>query len=99
MFTPQTGRPAKGVTDDSGNYELIYVRDAKGSQLGLNTVSISMVIADDGQNEGDDFDQSTLISPEIVIPSRYNTETELSADVKELDENVFDFQLTSEKIR
>ena len=38
-FTPEVGRPAAGLTDANGMYELSYTHDAKGTKVGPNSVS------------------------------------------------------------
>jgi hypothetical protein len=48
MFTPDSGRPASGVTDESGRYELIYRYGVSGAKAGPNTVSFEYPTGDSG---------------------------------------------------
>jgi len=92
-FQPDSGRPARAVTDAQGKYSLIYIRDTPGCKIGHNTVSITSSVEgeDEMAAEGDDVDQ-TAVKEKAPLPAKYNTETELEADVKP-GENTFDFKL------
>ncbi len=98
MFSPENGRPAIGMTDAEGKYTLKYIRDSMGCKVGPNKVEIGLA-------EGDDVDATSDASEDAApkkprksskprIPARYNSNTELTADVKP-GENVFDFKLES----
>lgn len=93
-FMPTAGRPATGTTDENGSYELTYIRDTRGTKVGTNKVSISMGegTEDEAELEGDDADQSKLKNGPVSVPAKYNTKTELVAQV-ESGENTFDFHL------
>ncbi|WP_417380172.1 hypothetical protein [Gimesia sp.] len=84
-FSPENGRPSIARTDESGNYELGYTAEAKGAVIGKHSVSIATP-------------QENPTPPGEVykdpVPSKYNTKTTLSADVK-AGANNFDFQLES----
>jgi len=69
-------RESRGVTGSDGRYELYYIDDVKGAVLGTLRVRISKL--------GDD--------ERPVVPDRYNSKTELSANVQPGD-NSFDFSL------
>ncbi|MCG6157522.1 hypothetical protein [Rubinisphaera margarita] len=99
-FMPEAGRPASGVTDMRGVYELTYIRDTKGCKIGPARVSIAANAegGDEMELEGDDVDQSQHTINADGIPARYNDETELTADVKP-GENTFDFDLEKETKR
>jgi hypothetical protein len=73
---------SNGMTDDQGNYELIYKRGVKGAPIGPNQVSI--------------LEDTRLAQHPQRVPARYNENSELQKDVKP-GENVIDFELTSEK--
>lgn len=94
-FLPEDGRPASGVTNDSGVYELTYIRNTKGCKTGSCKVSISNEVesADEADREGDDFVQTKSKSKHFELPAKYNARTELMAHVKS-GENTHDFQLT-----
>ncbi len=98
VFQPESGRPARGMTDAEGKYELTYIRDTKGAKIGPNRVEI------EPSEEGEEGEQ-TETSDEVVtqlprqarsekpkIPARYNVHSELNADVK-AGTNKFDFNL------
>jgi len=84
-FYPSEGRPSAGVTNDQGEYELVYLQGNKGAIIGSHTVRIST------QDEENDpmGEQNTE-----TVPARYNRETTLSATV-ENKSNAIDFTLTS----
>ena len=99
VFQPVSGRPATGMTDAEGKYELTYIRQTKGTKVGPNRVEIAP--SEDGEAEesenADDESQSApkpSKSGKPTIPSRYNVRSELKADVK-AGMNTFDFKLES----
>jgi hypothetical protein len=73
------GRGSRGTTGKDGRYELVYLRDIKGAQLGKHTVSITTAM------EG---------SPLERVPAMYNRASTLTAHVPSPD-NTIDFTLTS----
>jgi hypothetical protein len=83
MFQPDGARRLSvGRTNADGRYELAYKRGEPGAIVGQHTVRI-------------------YVSPELVrnpprIPARYDTQSELRAEVKP-EENVFNFDLESEE--
>lgn len=88
-FHPVSGRPAKGVTDQDGRYELIYIRDVRGAEPGSYTVRITTFreVAPDPV--------PGRVPPE-PIPVRYNRRSMLTAEV-EAGDNEINFDLTSAK--
>jgi len=80
IFQPELGKASFGRTDQEGRYELRYSKDSKGAIVGRHVVEVRLA--------GD----STPIEP---LPPRYNTQTELTADVKK-GRNQVDFELHSE---
>ncbi len=76
-FKPETGRPAMGITDPDGHFDLEYTYDVKGTKVGTNTVGFSWPIGTTGQPE---------------IPARYSGKSELLREVKS-GRNTFDFEL------
>jgi len=79
-FRPESGgRLSRGLTDDAGRYELIYLRDIRGAKIGRHEVMVTTA--------GEDV-------PDERLPARYHRETTLSAEV-EAGANEFDFPLTS----
>jgi len=81
LFQPDGSKPpSSGRTDADGRYQLVYKRGVMGGMLGSNKVQIT-------------------ISPDVVanppnIPARYNTESELTKEVKS-GQNEFNFDLTT----
>lgn len=99
VFQPDNGRPARGFTDAEGKYELTYIRKTRGTKIGPNRVEIApSEEADDPAEVEADPDSLEVKRPvksgKPVIPARYNTQSELKADVKP-GRNTFDFELTS----
>jgi hypothetical protein len=81
VFTPlDGGRQSMAVTDQDGNYELVYLRDIRGAKVGQHAVGIA---AADGES-----------AKQEPIPSRYNTQTTLRESVHP-GANVINFTLTS----
>jgi hypothetical protein len=77
-FQPEGKSPASGRTDKDGHYELLYKRGVMGAPVGKNKVSILL-------------DVDLAHRPQI-IPSRYNSPTELEREVTP-SPNVIDFDL------
>ena len=86
LFTPtEAGATASvGQTDSSGKYELYYSRGNKGAKVGEHSVTINSF--HDAGESGQGQKES--------IPARYNTKTELKANVKR-GSNKIDFDLKS----
>jgi hypothetical protein len=104
VFSPDKGRPARGRTDENGKYTLTYIGKTLGSKVGHNRVEIAP-----NEEEGENTYENSIgvpdgekgdvvqVSPEPrigTVPARYNTNSELKADVKP-GQNVFDFKLES----
>jgi hypothetical protein len=56
LFTPATGRPAGGVTDNDGNYELKYLEGYGGCKIGPAKVT---------------FEWSPGVEGTVAIPAQY----------------------------
>lgn len=81
LFTPDgPGRTSRALTDNEGRYELAYLRDIMGADLGRHTVRILTVTDDNGGKER--------------LPKRYHAATTLEAHVEPGD-NAVDFALMS----
>jgi hypothetical protein len=82
-FQPEGAqRASSGRTNADGRFQLMFKRGQPGALVGEHTVRIS-------------------VSREIVrnppqIPARYDTQSELRREVKGGEENVFDFELSSD---
>jgi hypothetical protein len=100
VFQPDNGRPARGMTNAEGKYELTYIRQTMGTKVGSNRVEIAPSEEGEESNDvetGDGEPQPTANTPKPVkpmVPKRYNSQSELKVDVKPGD-NTFDFQLES----
>ena len=103
VFQPDDGRPARGTTDAEGKYELTYIRETRGTKVGHNRVEIAP--SEEGEEDADepegDVDSDSPQAKQPVnsrkapsVPARYNTQSELEADVKP-GKNRFDFKLKS----
>lgn len=81
LFTPDApGRTSRGVTGADGRYELSFLRDIMGANLGHHVVRITTITDDRGGKER--------------LPKRYHKATKLEA-VVEPGDNTIDFALTS----
>ena len=79
-FMPDLGRAATAVTDEDGEYDLIYLDGVKGCKIGPNSVIFAV---------------PTGGSPSHAIPKKYQSKSDLKADVKS-GSNTFDFELKSD---
>ena len=77
VFQPKggIGTTSIGFTNDKGEYRLTFSRTAKGAIVGGHEVVINVWPTDENPKP-------------IKVPARYNTATELSAEVKPGDEHV-----------
>jgi hypothetical protein len=81
VFTPDgPGRSALATTDSAGRYELSFLRDIAGANVGTHRVRITTATEDRGGKE--------------ILPDRYHVKTELTAKV-ESGTNTLDFPLQS----
>ncbi|TWU25183.1 hypothetical protein Pla52o_14810 [Novipirellula galeiformis] len=80
-FIPENGRPSTGVTNAQGQYELEYIGDSKGAKLGHHLVRITTL----------DIGEPNRPTREL-ISSKYNAQSELTAEVK-AEDNKIDFAL------
>lgn len=76
------GRQSCGTTDAAGHYELVYLRNIRGAKMGKHHVVIQAFAPQDPEKE--------------ILPTRYNTKTELEADVQQGENPPLDFQLSSQ---
>jgi hypothetical protein len=101
VFHPDDGRPARGKTDEDGKYELTYIGQTLGSKVGHNRVEIAPSEEREDDDEIEDTRNTENVGAakrskrgKIQVPARYNTKSELEADVQP-GKNVFDFKLNS----
>jgi hypothetical protein len=74
VFTPANGRPAEGLTDSNGRYELNYLPGVKGAEPGTYTVSITTQYQAP-ENPGN---EPPFVDP---IPPQYNVGSTLTETV------------------
>jgi hypothetical protein len=67
-FQPEGGRPAIGQTDSDGRYELTYSREAQGSKIGKNLVTISTPEPPEA-DDSNSAEEEPFLDP---IPEKYN---------------------------
>lgn len=90
-FKPEKLRASIGVTDESGDYELLFKTNTPGALIGPHSVYITTE-RDPSGGEG----VSPLVSASAEkLPPRYNNESELSAEVTSSGGR-FDFDLSSD---
>jgi hypothetical protein len=89
VFEPQEGRPARGMTDAEGNYQLEYTQNAKGAAIGGYTVRITT-------GRPASYAEGQKVSDEVkeTIPEKYNAKSELKAEVSP-GKNQINFDLQS----
>lgn len=74
MFVPSNGRPATGITDSTGKYELMYTNSRRGATLGEHAVRVSTC------RDVEDAEGHTRTFPEKV-PAKYNHRSDLKKTV------------------
>jgi hypothetical protein len=83
MFVPEGGgRASTARTVDGGQYELLFKRGQNGALVGPHTVRIWV-------------SHEVVRNPPKIAP-RYDSESELRREVKAGEDNVFDFDVTTE---
>ncbi|MEW4563125.1 hypothetical protein AB1K70_11400 [Bremerella sp. JC770] len=98
-FEPNEGRRSSGITDKSGEYVLKYKDQKQGAVPGPHRVTIVWTGESDEEIEGESTPTDDPGSNSgIVIPSRYNAQSQLKAEVNP-QTNRFDFDLTAGRRR
>jgi hypothetical protein len=99
VFHPDNGRPARGKTDEEGKYELTYIGNTPGCKVGHNRVEVGPT--EEGEEDSEDATNTESegaakvpVPSRSKVPSRYNSKSELEANVESGDQ-VVDFKLTS----
>ncbi|ADG70041.1 hypothetical protein Plim_4234 [Planctopirus limnophila DSM 3776] len=94
-FHPDQGRPAFGITNASGQYELTYIRETRGCKVGHCRVVLGSGEEglDNTAAEGDGTAQFETAADEKGLPAKYTTASTLEAEVKP-GKNVINFNLT-----
>jgi hypothetical protein len=89
MFEPENGRPSYGVTSDTGEYSLVYRGKPWGAIAGRHKVRITTEAL-----ISDSPDAAAATIRKEILPSKYHTQTTLTAEVAKGD-NSIDFALQS----
>ena len=91
-FIPEKGkgRPATGITDSEGYYELLYSSSQSGAQSGKYTVRITT-----GEAARESDDGETIAAVPETVPAKYNSETTLKFEVVAGENNEANFDLKS----
>lgn len=89
FFPDSGGRPADALTNAEGAYELRASRSEVAAPIGKYKVSISTA---NGASDSSDSDYGA--SMKETLPAKYNSQTELTAEVTS-GSNVIDFALES----
>lgn len=90
IFQPADGRPSVGKSDSSGHYKMAYTMDVNGAMVGAHKVTITSARTASGGEGG----QPLVASRKEILPVKYHTKSELTADVKK-GSNTIDFALKS----
>ncbi|EAQ77060.1 carboxypeptidase-like regulatory domain-containing protein [Blastopirellula marina] len=85
VFYPDAGRASSGVTDDTGQYELMFTYDTRGCLPGEHQVVVSTRVLSS--------DEPDAVRMPELIPRKYRKKGELTASV-EPGTNVINFDLT-----
>lgn len=93
MFVPEEGRPATARTGGDGSYKLEFASGRIGALLGPHVVRITT--AEPAREDMAEDGTITEVPAQAErVPSEYNTESRLQADVQP-GQNTFDFNLSS----
>jgi len=92
-FQPTNGRSSLGITDSSGHYILNYDNETKGALIGAHKVFITTQIESRPVGESG---EPAVVGRKELLPSRYHSNSELTADVKS-GTNTVNFDLTTKK--
>jgi hypothetical protein len=82
----QVGAASTGQTDASGAYELSYQGGTKGAVVGKHTVRVSNI------SGGGPAGGEAAVAPTVLIPEKFNTESEETREVKPGD-NTIDIEI------
>jgi len=101
VFTPPTGRPAVGVTNSEGRFQLTTVDAHDGAVIGSHVVTITKSEKVEIPPEGNQrpLDPDKIPTPKRLLPAKYGNprESGLSAQVAaDAAANDFKFELTGE---
>ena len=83
----------RSVTDDDGNYELMYTRERKGAVDGEYTVVITTGI----EADPDGKTQLEQEGRKEMLPKKYNKESTLKVTVDRKRTEPYDFALTAQE--
>jgi hypothetical protein len=88
VFVPEVdGSPSYGVTDENGEFRLLFSQSRAGAELGTHNVLI-----ENPEPETDDSGKVIGPTPLVKVPEKYRRPGALTADVY-TGANEFDFSL------
>jgi hypothetical protein len=85
------GPPSAGITDAAGKYQLKTIDGDMGAVVGKHRVSV--ITASAAQVTNPSSDEADPKKPKEVFPPKYNTKSELTADVSAEGTDAADFDL------
>lgn len=92
-FQPTNGRSSLGITDSAGHYNLNYDNENKGALIGSHKIFITTQLESKPVGESG---EPAVVGRKELLPSRYHSNSELTADVKS-GKNAINFDLTTKK--
>lgn len=95
IFESEDQTYSYGRTDDSGRYELMFNSEKSGVRPGPKIVRITTGPAGEESGIEPDEGEESPAPPPMTIPARYNTRSELTAEVS-AERRRFDFDLRSD---
>lgn len=93
-FIPKEGTPSYGMTNATGEYELMFTDTKYGAQLGEHAVSVEVTKMSKGEIEELKAQGIEVIQPKVDLPKQYRKSGALSATVSRGSNNI-DFSLES----
>lgn len=92
IFSPEDGRrPSSAVTESDGSYKLTYLEDQPGALPGRHKVIISTFV----EADPDSSDPRVKTGVREILPTKYNTQTTLEAQLEPGQREEVNFELTS----
>lgn len=96
-FVPENGRPASGVTDESGRFTLTTFEPGDGAVLGKHQVVITPHIPDEVAQDSSPEGMAKLAETEKRFPAKYGDKRKsgFEVEVKDGEPNEFTFDMVS----
>lgn len=91
VFQPEANGPASfGLTDENGQYTMMYNQGVPGAVIGKHRVKITTF------QEGDRYADPPILRAPEILPDRYHGSSDLTAEVLKSKKNQIDFALFSQ---